>query len=262
MSGNTPTITPPPAQDNPPSGSHTAPLKPMSGMAVAGFTLAVIALVLGWIPIINNLAFVLAILGLIFAIVGMIATRRTGRKRGRGLAIAGLVIALLAGGLVIAAQNAASKAIDTAFDDAISRTASGGTHAGKTEKKDTSRNMEGDIDDGKYHIRLVSVTRSDNDFEGKPTAILTYELTNKQQENSNFMDVTVNAFQNGRQLDTAIYTQAPAGYDANSSMTTLQPGATGTVTVAYTLEDESPLTVEASGTVDMSKTKVTGRFDL
>lgn len=93
--------------------------------------------------------------------------------------------------------------------------------------------------------------------------MLTYELTNKKKENSNFMDVNIQAFQNGRGLDTAIYMDQPEGYDAGSSTQAIQPGASKTVTVGYVLEDEtSPVSIEASGTLDMSDAKVTGEFPL
>lgn len=49
----------------------------------------------------------------------------------------------------------------------------------------------------------------------------------------------------------------------NSSTNALQPGATGTVTLGYVLEDETnPVTVEVSGTLDMSGQKVTHEFAL
>jgi hypothetical protein len=56
-----------------------------NGMGVAGFVLALIALFLGWVPI---LGWILWLLGLIFSIVGMF-------KKPKGLAIAGLVISLI-----------------------------------------------------------------------------------------------------------------------------------------------------------------------
>ena len=158
-----------------------------------------------------------------------------------------------------------SKAIDDTFGTTNSSTQS--STKGKTQAKGSentkSADKEGDIDSGNYHIKLVSVTKSSNDYEGKPTAILTYELTNKKNENSNFMDVDIQAFQNGHELDTAIYMDQPEGYDAESSTQTIQPGASKTVTVGYVLEDEiSPVSIEASGTLDMSDAKVTGEFPL
>jgi len=56
-----------------------------NGTGTAGFVLALIALFLGWIPI---LGWMLWVLGLILSFIGIF-------KRPRGLAIAGLVISLI-----------------------------------------------------------------------------------------------------------------------------------------------------------------------
>lgn len=56
-----------------------------NGIGVAGFVLAIIALFLGWIPV---LGWILWILGLILSIVGM-------TRKPKGLSIAGLVISLI-----------------------------------------------------------------------------------------------------------------------------------------------------------------------
>ncbi len=56
-----------------------------NGMGVAGFVLALLGLILCWVPFLN---WILWILGLIFSIIGMF-------KPKKGLAIAGLVISCL-----------------------------------------------------------------------------------------------------------------------------------------------------------------------
>ena len=59
-------------------------------MAVAFLVLGIVALVTTILPIINNLSFLLAILGIV-AIIGWWVFRR-GRRGGRALGIAGLVL--------------------------------------------------------------------------------------------------------------------------------------------------------------------------
>lgn len=56
-----------------------------NGLGTAGFVLALLALVLCWIPVLD---FILWLLGLIFSFCGVF-------KQPRGLAIAGLVISLI-----------------------------------------------------------------------------------------------------------------------------------------------------------------------
>ena len=56
-----------------------------NGVGIAGFVLALIAIFLGWVPI---LGWILWLLGLILSFVGVF-------KQPRGLAIAGLVVSLI-----------------------------------------------------------------------------------------------------------------------------------------------------------------------
>lgn len=69
---------PQPAQQMPPIPQSK------SGMAIAGFVLGIIALLTSFLPIINNFSFFLAILGMIFGIVGMVVSRKA-RKAARVL---------------------------------------------------------------------------------------------------------------------------------------------------------------------------------
>lgn len=61
------------------------PVSRSNGLGTAGFVLALIALFLGWIPVVG---WIMWLLGLIFSACGVF-------KAPRGLAIAGLVITLL-----------------------------------------------------------------------------------------------------------------------------------------------------------------------
>ena len=93
--------------------------KATSGFAIAGLVLGILAAVSSWIPVINNFSFILAAIGMIFAIVGVVGTVR-GKKAGKGIAIAALVINLVAAGIVLAMQSAMSAAIDGATSGLVS----------------------------------------------------------------------------------------------------------------------------------------------
>lgn len=90
-----------------------------SGMAIAGLVLGILAAVSSWIPIVNNLSFVIAALGAILSVVGVVATVR-GKKAGKGLAIAALVVNVVAIAIVLATQSAMSAAIDEATQGIVS----------------------------------------------------------------------------------------------------------------------------------------------
>ena len=59
--------------------------KKQNGLGIAGFVLALLGLLLGWIPV---LGWILWVLGLIFSLIGIF-------RAPRGLAIAGLIITFI-----------------------------------------------------------------------------------------------------------------------------------------------------------------------
>ena len=108
-----------PPSFGPPAG---LPPKKGAGLAIASMVLGILALLLSWIPIINNLAAVLALVGLGLGIPALIRARR-GSHSGTGLAITGLVTSVLAIVLVIVTQLFFAKVIDEvdqAIDEGIS----------------------------------------------------------------------------------------------------------------------------------------------
>lgn len=88
--------------------------KGTSGIAITALVLGIISLVLSWIPIVNNAAAVLGVIGLIFGVIGIVKTGRNGRKKGRGLAVAGTVLSVLSIVISLGMQAAFSNAIDKA----------------------------------------------------------------------------------------------------------------------------------------------------
>lgn len=90
---------------------------PTSGLAIAGLVLGIVAIVISWVPIINNFAFFFALIGLIFAIIGLVGALR-GKKGGKGMAIAAVVVNVVSIAVVLGTQSLYSAAIDQAVDDA------------------------------------------------------------------------------------------------------------------------------------------------
>ena len=85
-----------------------------SGLGIAGFVLGIIALATSFLPIINNFSALLAVIGFVLALIGTIACVK-GRKSGKGLSIAGVVMNVIAFVVVLATQSMYSSAIDDAF---------------------------------------------------------------------------------------------------------------------------------------------------
>lgn len=84
--------------------------KPTSAAAIIGLVLGILAIVTSWIPIVNNLSFIIGAIGLVFSIVAVVGTSR-GKKGGKGLAIAALVVNILSLVVVLGLQSAWSAAL-------------------------------------------------------------------------------------------------------------------------------------------------------
>lgn len=244
--------------------------KGTSVCGILGVIFGAIGLVLSFIPIINNAAFFFGLIGVILAIVAIVGTFR-GKRNGKVLAIVGAVLSVLSIVITLSMQASFSKAIDEATGTASSSTSTSSSTSASADSdgsagddaQDGVQDQEGDLEDA--HVKIVSAVKSVDDYEGQPTVLVTYEWTNKTDKNTSFMVATSDkVFQNGQQLDTAMYgMDAPEGYDSGSSMKDLQPGATGTVTQAYVLKDDSPVTVEVTDLFSMDdKAKVAHTFDL
>ncbi len=99
-----------------------------AGLAIASMVLGIVALLLSWVPIVNNLAAVLAVVGLALGIPALVRARR-GTHGGKGLAIAGLVTSLVAIAVVILTQAFYASVIDEverSLDEGLSSTAPAG----------------------------------------------------------------------------------------------------------------------------------------
>ncbi|WP_404289840.1 DUF4190 domain-containing protein [Glutamicibacter arilaitensis] len=113
MTAGTP-LEPAPNSQVPPAQTNAG-----KGLGIAALVIAIVALTICWVPIVNNFAAVLGFVALILGIISLaIASKRRGSK---GMGIAASVIAIVAIVLVFVTQAAYAKALDgvsAAIDDA------------------------------------------------------------------------------------------------------------------------------------------------
>ena len=231
--------------------------KGLTVCGVVGVVFGALGFVLSFIPIINNVAAILGFVGAILSIVALVGTFR-GRKRGKALAIVAAVLSVLAIVITLGMQSAASKAIDESVGTTKSQQSSAEGSAKSQPKGE--QDMEGDLKT--MHVKIVSAARSGNDCNNQPTVLVTFEWTNDTDKNNSFATLaSPQVFQNGQALDVAVYGENPAGYDSNSNFAEVQPGATGTVTIGYTLKDDSEVTVDVTDLFDLDDSaKVVHKF--
>lgn len=170
--------------------NQNAEPKGKSAAAIVGLVLGIIALITSFLPIINNFSFVLALIGAVFAVVGLVGALR-GKKSGKGLAIASVVVNVLAVVIVLATQSMYSAAID----EAVSSTAD--SSAAATSAAPASDSSASDSAD-KYAISDESMTSDDY------TTKIAGTFTNNSGEKLSYVSVSYNLFDaEGNQVDTA-----------------------------------------------------------
>ena len=211
--------------------AHGAGKPATSAMAIVGLVLGIVALATSWMPIFNNGSFFLALLGALFAIVGLVSTLRRTRS-GKGLAIAGLIICIIACAAVLAAQQATSKAINDAVDSAKNSHAVTSTSAAPADASDgagTATQSQNGLS-----VSVDSVDTNLTKYDGSPITAVTVTYTNGGSEEASFNVYDWKAQDTqGAQRSQTFY----SGDDVVSlGSGTLAPG--GTVTGAVCFEDD------------------------
>jgi hypothetical protein len=97
----------------PQSVGAPAVVKGSNGLAVAGFVLALLGALTSFIPVVNIGGDLLALLGLIFGIVGLVKSGSKGA--GKGLSIAAIILAVAAFAISIVVNMTTVAAVDTAI---------------------------------------------------------------------------------------------------------------------------------------------------
>lgn len=179
-----------------PSHVHDAPLT-TSAMAITGLIVGIVGLLGSAIPILNNIAFFIALLGLIFGIVGLVGVMR-GKRKGKGLAIAAVVISVIAIVVVLTTQSLYSAAIDEVTADTSFSTAK----QVKLSQSSESPNSNDATDDqtSAYAISNVHLDTSDGLFP-----YIKGDLTNNTDSNFEYVSVEYVLYdKDGKQIDTAV----------------------------------------------------------
>ncbi len=107
-----PQPAPAPQQSGPPTPAQA---KGSNGLATAGFVLGLLGFLGSWIPVLNILGIILAVVGAVLAAVGLARSKKV--AAGKGLAIAGLVLGVLAVTIAVVINVAFVNAVDDAVDE-------------------------------------------------------------------------------------------------------------------------------------------------
>lgn len=221
-----------------PAGTSPAPQAAgRSGLAVAALVLGIVGLAISWMPIINNLAFIVALVGLILGIVGIVGCSRKG-KGGKGLAIAGVVLSVVTCVVVLATQAAYSAAIDEAVSNTrVEVTADGSASqdaAGTEGTTDLAVGQSATVGNG-LTVSVDEVTADVEKYDGSAATRIMVTYVNNGSKEASF-----NPYDwKGQDLAGAQRSQTFVGMDEGGDELqsgTLAPG--GTVTGAVYFDGE------------------------
>lgn len=150
-----------------------------NGLATAGIVLGLLGLLGSWIPLLNILAILLGILGAILAAIGLGKSKKAGS--GRGLALAGLILGVLAVIIAIVINVAFVNSVDDAIDTTTNTTvetpadsadaAASDAGAASSEEIGTTRDnpapLGSAITGGDWTVTVNSVKTADEDSIGQ-----------------------------------------------------------------------------------------------
>lgn len=173
--------------------------KDKSGLVTAGLVLAIIGIALSAIPIVNNVALVLLVLGLIFGIVGLVKSRRS-KKSGNGKAIATIIIAALGIVIVFASQAMYGKFLDDVGKEVDEAAAEFDETINKATGDSTEELLENDVT-----VELGAFTVSEQDYYVETSLPIT--VTNRNAEAKTYSIQVEAVDSNGERLgDYTLFT--------------------------------------------------------
>jgi hypothetical protein len=167
----------PPPGGYPQYGGQQPDPRKGSGLAISALVLGIIALFLCWVPIVNNFAAILAVVGLALGVPALISARR-GRRTGSGLAIASVILSALALVGVLSTQALYSSVIDDVTNDLSNSVPSKPSSSDPTGDAESSAAAEADASAAaaavlslgepgeltEYTVTVDSVTPNGNDI--------------------------------------------------------------------------------------------------
>lgn len=227
-----------------------------SAMAITGLVLGCVALLTSFLPIINNISFIFGLLGLILAVVGLVGCMR-GKKKGKGLAIAAILISIVSCVVVLGTQAMFSSAINEATSTtkaAMSTTKASSSTTEASEQSSISEiadanssnsAAEGSEESVEYAYQVsIDGCEFGETYDGQSCAIVTYTFTNNSDEATSFLvAISDKAYQNGVELSSGTVSGLDSFVTAGKE---IKPGATITLQQAYVLDDQSDITVECT----------------
>ena len=290
-----PEAAPMPAQPNATPANQAAPATmSTSGLAVAGLVLGIVGFLLSFIPLMNMGSIIMGILGIVLAAAGLVGINK-GRAQGKGIAIAGLVLGILAlvvvfvmYGSIGAAADKAAKESNTATTEntvAVSNDSSAAADSSAapaaeaaSKQADDGKSSSGDSSAADATAKEEAATQESSAAAKEEAAaedakyVVSIDDAYLTQDYSgaeavvvtyswtNNSDETTNFMTtfSGKVFQNSVEQENAIVMDIDSSayMADVKPGGTAQVQMAYKVADHSDITVEVHPWISFNKDEV------
>lgn len=199
------------------NNQNTANILPLSAAAIVGVSLGGLGVVGCLIPILNNVSFFFGLIGLIFAIVGMVTVLK-GKKGNKVLAYIGLILCILTIVGVLISQNIYGKAVKDAFEgpSVVSTESNNQNDKNDTDNKNVKVGETVKLSNG-LELTVVSVEGGLKNFDGSAVSRVSIKYVNNGDK-----EVSYNAFDwkaeniNGAQTSDTFYSDSNVKSNANN----------------------------------------------
>ena len=216
-------------------------------ISLIALIIGILAIVLSWVPIVNNLAAIFAIIGLIFGIIAVVINR----KNKKTIGIVAIVVSIISFIIVLATQTFYSAKIDEAFKTSdsssnISKTTGKATEESKSEakKEDSGWDEATKTFTGKDGTLKIDKAEKTTDYEGKAAIKVYFTLTNTSTENKDaqmlFQELTRVQQKSANTSNDLQYTMMPIeNTEENHLSDNINPNGTISGYYPYLLENET-----------------------
>ncbi|MCI1634973.1 DUF5067 domain-containing protein [Bifidobacterium sp.] len=238
-----------------------------SGLAVAGFVVAIVALVFSWLfSFLNVFVFV----GLGLSIAGIVATGIGKGKRGRGLAVAGTIISVVA----LVASIAFGSMYISAFSEGFESAFTSHSRSSYTEHDAMGNTVSSDakvngFESGQHGVVNISDGYTGTTENGDDVFVVVYTLKNTGDSNIAFTDLVMDiAEQDGEELDINYDSDLQSIVRGDTSTFVddaddIAPGQEVNVIRGYDLnDDQKSVTISASGWKSAGSETISKNFQI
>lgn len=213
-------------------------------LGIVSIVIGAIALILSWVPIVNNFAAVLAVMGVIFGLIAFLVNR----KHKKLLAWIGTILSIVSFAIVMGTQSMYSNAIDEATGKTDSQVEKV-DKSSSSKTKETSSSATSSSEENKIFNIGDTVTQKNGmstvvnsvkyidmqDGSDDQAVVINLTLTNNGKKSLDYNEFDYELDDNGKMTDTIAY--AGTDDDGNDLVTdelgdgTLRPGSTVTGSV-------------------------------